>query len=329
MPRNAKCFIRGTVIEVCFRTEEGLPLVCTPYMKKLVTSYLATAQSYYPVEICHFIVMSNHVHMILVVQHPDNVPLFMGYFKRETAHAINRLLGRKKRTVWCEGYDSPTVLDSQKTLERIAYIYTNPQSANLVDMIEEYPNLSSWNALLNDGEMTRCKRIPRYAVSELPKGKMSFQQQEILADRMEELGEDEHTLVITPNAWLKCFLETINLSPETIREDIVALVKVKEAYLRASRVNKVIGTLRLRLEEMTKPHQPKKRGERMICLSSFAESRETFISWYKTWSAPLDSKSQIIPGGMFAAGCFLFANVLPYTVPIVCAVFSGSSTLAI
>ena len=30
MSRNRKCFIHGTMVEICFRTEEGLPLVATP-----------------------------------------------------------------------------------------------------------------------------------------------------------------------------------------------------------------------------------------------------------------------------------------------------------
>jgi len=119
MPRIRKCFIRRTVVDLCFRTEEGLPLTANPILLTLLTSILARTQTIFPVTICHFVVMSNHVHMLNVVEFPELVKDFVGYFKRESAHAINHLLGRKKHTIWCSGYDSPIVLDPAKVLDRI------------------------------------------------------------------------------------------------------------------------------------------------------------------------------------------------------------------
>ena len=55
----------------------------------------------------------------------------------------------------------------------------------------------------------------------------------------------------------------------------------------------------------------------MICLGSNKSDRSKYIAWYKEHSATLDSKRHYIPGGMFAPGGFLFANLIPYFVPIV------------
>ena len=112
---NRKLFVHRTVVEVCFRTEEGLPLPATPYIKVIIESVLARAQSLYPVIICHCLVMANHVHMLVVVDDPACVPAFVGYLKGETAHVVNHLRGRKKRTVWCDGFDSPIILDVELT----------------------------------------------------------------------------------------------------------------------------------------------------------------------------------------------------------------------
>ena len=143
MPNLKRCIIHNTLVEVCFRTEEGLPFVATPYIKAIMQSIIATAQTMYPTTICHFVLMANHMHLILVVQDPEDFVAFIGYIKRESAHAINRLLGRKKRTVWCDRYDDPKILDPDKAMQRIVYLYSNPQKANLVSTIDEYPNLSS------------------------------------------------------------------------------------------------------------------------------------------------------------------------------------------
>ena len=54
MPNNRKAYVHGGVYEICFRTEEGLPLVAKPYLKVILESILARAQERYQVEVNHF-----------------------------------------------------------------------------------------------------------------------------------------------------------------------------------------------------------------------------------------------------------------------------------
>ena len=119
MPRNPKMFIHGEFYELCFRTEQGLPLLCADYMQRILLGYLAAAQTMYPVTIVCLVFMGNHVHMGIVVQDPADVPKFCEYFKRESADAINRLQGRVGVTIWKEGYDSPVILDAETAINRI------------------------------------------------------------------------------------------------------------------------------------------------------------------------------------------------------------------
>ena len=136
MPSPPKILLPKSAVFISTRIQEGLPLVPTCYMQLILQSILARAQSKYKVSVCHFLFMSNHLHMLLVVNNPDEVPAFMDMIKTESAHAINRLLGRRQRTVWCSGYDSPPVLTLEDIILKINYIYTNPQSADLVDTID-------------------------------------------------------------------------------------------------------------------------------------------------------------------------------------------------
>ncbi len=51
-----------------------------------------------------------HILLVLVVMNPDDVAAFFCHLKTELAHVINELLVRNKRTLRCEGDDSPIVV---------------------------------------------------------------------------------------------------------------------------------------------------------------------------------------------------------------------------
>jgi hypothetical protein len=89
-----------------------------------------------------------------VIINPDHAPKFVGHFKAEVAHRINILFGWKKRTIWCEGYDSPVVLTPVRALVAISYLYANPGKDNLEDSIDRFPGLSSWK-MYQKGEHTK------------------------------------------------------------------------------------------------------------------------------------------------------------------------------
>ena len=65
----------------------------------IVMAALLRAQKHHPVVISHFLVSGTHIHMIVRVDNPEDIPGFMERFKTESAHYINRSLGRKKRTI--------------------------------------------------------------------------------------------------------------------------------------------------------------------------------------------------------------------------------------
>ncbi len=324
MPAWPKCFIHGTTILVTFRTEEGLPLVASPVMRFILLGILAAAQSTYPVKICHFIVMGNHVHLLLVIDNPRNIADFVGYFKRESSHAINNLLGREKRTVWIRGYDSPPILDAAKAFETIAYIYTNPARANLVQSVEDYPNLSSWRSFRAGGSESSYKRIPREAIPKLPKnGYTRNQEQELIRLLLLEASE-EHSLVIEPDAWMRCFPETCDTDPDVMTNNIIAHVQRLESALSMKRNDKVLGSETLLSQDLRKPHNPDKHSRRMMCLSTERQLRVQFIVWFKELvinarklrrSLTPTEWLKHLPPGFFPPGGRPYANLIPDFTP--------------
>jgi len=323
MPNSRKCFIHNTLVEVCFRTEEGLPLVAAPYMQVVLRGIFARAQELFFVRVVHFIVMANHVHMLLVVDNPEVVKDFIGYIKCESAHAVNRFLGRAKHTVWCDGYYSSVILNAETAISRIEYLYLNPQTAGLVDSIESYPNLNSWQSFLDGGSQSLNKVISRNIVRALPRATASLAAQQELANYLESEALREAVLYIEPDAWMDCFSETQEADPEAYREEIISRVRAKESELKQSRKMPVLGAHALMLECMDKKYEPKKRSPRMICVSKSKLLRIAFILWFKEMSERAEEAIRVwretnylanLPPGFFLPGGKMLASVCPGSV---------------
>jgi REP element-mobilizing transposase RayT len=312
------------MVELCFRTEEGLPFTAGPIIKAIFLSILARAQSLYGFSLCHFVFMANHPHILGVIEDPMHVIRLVQYIKRESSHAINHLFGRKRHTVWADGYDSPIILNAAKAVERIVHAYLNPQQANLEKTIEAYPHITSWQAFVDGGEELHLHRIPRNAVNKLPRRIMSLKEQEEYANKLWEHGDEESTLFIDPDAWMCCFDELAESDPAEINQLIINRVRQEEQRLNKSRKGGVIGARALKLERMDKRHTPKKRGKRMICFSSFKSLTAAFIRFHREQCAKAPKLGQgfsvkdwliKLPPGLFAPGCALAANILPSIVP--------------
>ena len=100
----------------------------------------------------------------------------------------------------------------------------------------------------------------------------------------------------------------------------------QEKTIRESRTRPVLGAHALRLSRMDVHYTPKKRGKRMICLSSCRDFRKLFIQWYKDlcatgaevralWSVG-DWRASL-PPGLFSPDGFMHSYLNPMFVPVV------------
>ena len=325
LPKPPRLFISGGIYEVCFRTEEGLPLVSTPYMKVILKGIIATAFSMYDVDLLADIVMGNHIHLLVRVINPEHLDDVVCYIKRESAHAINNLLGRRRRTVWQQGYDCPLILDAEKMIDRLIYFFTNPTKANLESTIELYPGLSSWESVLKDGYVLKGRRIPREVIPALPAKTLSLREQHQLAEQLLEEALPEQEVRIDPLSFLNDFSDGISMDCENVRARIIKGVREKEAEFAAERTCPVLGAHALKMQSMRISYEPKKFGKQMWVLSSRKEIRIPVINWFKEQFekrrllklalGPIEFLRHI-PPGFFTPGGFLRANLNPHFVPI-------------
>ena len=275
----------GSVLFVTFSIEQGLLLLCNPLCEAIIKSSLGRAQFVHPVDIVAFLIEASHVHMVVVVKNPDDVSGFVKCFKTETAHAINRLLGRKKRTVWCDGYDSPVVLTPLRTLMALCYIYSNPAKDNLETSIDRYPGVSSWKMFIRGECVKHWKRIRRPAYRALPPDAHNLRGYQREAARILSAARKTHEFVLSPNAWLDAFKITDTQQRESYNKRIINRVRTLEERAekkRALEKKRVLGAEALQNQIFNTTRLSNRAGRKMWCLSESRDHRIRFIMFLKS-----------------------------------------------
>ena len=284
MGRPLKYHPHGAVLFVTLSVEEGLFLLSNPLCQLIVTSCLARAQALYPVRVAHAICEGTHIHMILVVDNPEDVHQFIGYFKAESAHRFNRVLGRQKRTVWCEGYDSPIVLTMVRAMVAIAYLYANPAKDNLEETVDKYPGFSTWK-MFNKGEhVRRWKVAPRSFFRALPEDCQNLIGYSKDAERILSSSRTSHEFKIQNNHRLQPFGIVSPEAQAEVNAKLIERIRTLEARAQKKRKEqgkRVMGRERLLAQPIDTLYRPKRSGRRMWALSENRAKRVAFINFLK------------------------------------------------
>lgn len=284
MARAMKYHPHGSVLFCTFSIEEGLLLLCNPLCESIIKSCLARAQELHPVRLCHITVEATHVHTVLTVINPDDVHGFIRCFKTESAHMINGLLGRNKRTVWCEGYDSPIVLTPTRAIVAISYLYSNPAKDNLETSIDRYPGFSSWNMFLSGQTVRSWKRLRRHQFQRIPSDINNPRGYAKLAENILLDSDELQTFTLEPNAWLDSFGIHSEEAQEKVNKRIISRVRFLEKRAEKKRLRNrhtVIGRERLKAQVFNTTYRPQRNGRRMWCLSEKRSVRMRFITFFK------------------------------------------------
>jgi len=289
MSRMRRVFLSRHVYEFCFRAKEGLPLPTWDLMSLLINSALARTQRDDKITLCHHLWMGNHVHIIAVVHDAQEAVDFMQEVQKKLTESIKRLLGKEHLNIWEGSSMMAVITDPEKVIDRLAYLYANPANADLVNTIEEYPGVSSWEEYKStpstiDAKST--KRIPWVRQPFVPKLRSRrlsrLEDKTITASVTKASSKKTHELTLYPNAWMKAFGITEPQDVEEWNKRVIDLVRQKEAVARENRgKRKVLGVDRLRCEPIFKDHIPKENREKIFVLSSDIKLRIKHINYIK------------------------------------------------
>ncbi|MEN8250474.1 MAG: transposase [Bacteroidota bacterium] len=122
----------------------------------------------YKVELLAYVLMPNHVHLVLNFIEENHLSAYMRDFKKYTAYRIRKLFelddrkgllkaieyerGKQKFKVWQDRFDDVVIETENVLTTKIEYIHQNPVRAKLVNNPEEYSYSSAgyYHSIFNE-----------------------------------------------------------------------------------------------------------------------------------------------------------------------------------
>jgi hypothetical protein len=293
MPRTRRVIQKSVVYEVISRASRGLPLPPTETTNEILKGIYGRSFRDGNVTLCNFVEMNNHSHQHSIPLQPEALPKMYGEMKKGITESLKALLGLDYLTLW-EPRATVAILPCfEDVVARLVYLFCNPAKAALVDTIDDYPGLSSWEAFKScSPSVDATVTIPvRYyhkaAIPRLPEGNVLSADQDrmMLADLHRSEDVFEETLEIRPLAWLKIFGITRKEKIEQIRKRVIKMVYEEEEKYRLARTHPVIGPEALKRQEYFKPHTPRKRERKIFVICNDPELRVKIIQFVQSISA--------------------------------------------
>lgn len=292
--RHRRMYRSNAVYELCFRTRTGLPLPPRPLLNMIIRSALARTQRNKKVVLSKHVWMGNHPHILVMAKNINELTRFHEELKKRITDSIKKLLGKKYLNLWQGRTMVAEILDLDKAIERIAYMYLNPSTADLVESVGDYPGVCSWKHFLTCPpsigatieEEVPWVRVP--ILPKLPSAQISKKAEKRMVRELSAAAQERHILETQPFAWLKAFDITDPEEIERVRARIVQRVADGEKEnRRRRRIEKknVFGLDALENMSLDAKHLPKKRSPNIFCLSSIQELRIAFIEAYRAFCA--------------------------------------------
>ncbi len=206
-----------SLVEVTTRTVQGRLLLRPGRdINEIILGILGRAIARYSVEVCSFIFLSNHFHLLLLPDDAKQLALFMGYVNSNLAREAGRLYSWRDR-FWARRYRAIVVSDEESVQEeRMRYLLENGCKENLVRRPRDGPCASAVDSL-GTGHPLRgvwFDRTKEYNARRRGERVSKYDHSEVLEFNLSPLP-----------AWR-------NLPPKEIRRKIAAMVAEIEAECR-------------------------------------------------------------------------------------------------
>lgn len=172
-----------------------LPL---PGVPEMILGVLARAQAISRVQIHGFVILSNHLHMLVTPRDAGSLSAFMRYFKSNVTKELKRLVGFKG-SPWDGRYDAAIVQDDiEDQVARFLYILRNGTKEGLVASPLDWLGPSSVHAIVGGTWRIRGEWYDR-----------TKEYRARLAGRSETVKSVEYVTITPLPCWAGETLETI------------------------------------------------------------------------------------------------------------------------
>ena len=145
MPRRPRLQEAGLLHHVVCRGNDRQPIFSSVLDFQKYLEFLAQATQLYPVKIYNFVLMNNHVHLLIEPVAEGNLSKFMEYVSKNYAKYFNKAYQRFGH-VFQGRFKSFLVQSERYFFACSRYIDLNPVKANLIENPKDY-QWSGYNAL--------------------------------------------------------------------------------------------------------------------------------------------------------------------------------------
>jgi len=125
----------------------------------IIEYLLAEASERFGVSLLGWLVMSNHIHVV-IKDNGGNYPEFAAHFNKMTAKVMNARLKRRENFWSNEQLSVVRLVNPEDQLRKLVYTLLNPVAADLVDNAEDWPGSSSLRMNLTGA--SRVVKRPSY-----------------------------------------------------------------------------------------------------------------------------------------------------------------------
>ena len=138
MPRKPRFFIPGVAVHVVQRGHSRNPVFFDTSDYQAYLSYLYDALDRYSCRLHAYVLMTNHVHLLLTPDNRNGISRVMQSVNRLYVPYINHVYGGSG-SIWEGRYKASLINHDEYLLTCMRYIELNPVRAGMVTMPEEYP----------------------------------------------------------------------------------------------------------------------------------------------------------------------------------------------
>jgi putative transposase len=123
----------GNLHFITFSCHGRNPYLATPAAKHLFESILESRRLKYSFDIAGYVIMPEHVHLLLTEPPREPLSKAIASLKRE----VSRLSAESP--FWLPRYFDFNIFSNQKRTEKLRYLHRNPVHRGLVEHPEDYP----------------------------------------------------------------------------------------------------------------------------------------------------------------------------------------------
>ncbi len=277
MPRPQRMYADTGMYFVTVKTfQDRMLLTPSKQMNEVIGGVLAKAILLSRVEVHGFVVMSNHLH-VLVTAKGASLSRFMEYFLGNTARKVSKLIDWSG-ALWQRRFKSIPVLDDASAEERLGYIVSHGVKEGLVRRPEDWPGLSCVRQLKEGTSV--AYRFFCWA-RRWKKGQLRAGGADLWSDAWSELV----TLTLSPLPSWK------GLNPLQRKRRIEGLISgiVEDGK---SHFKTVAGVARILSRGPLHRPANKKKSPQPLCHASTSDARQEFLDIFRNWMAAFREASK-------------------------------------